>query len=376
MIPMHEHAITTSPLLLQGLGTTPPDSPKPMPPMVRVLRWLDQKSPAGVCLIAATVIFAIGVLGYVTGPQISSSLLYLIPVLLVTRVGGFVAGIVAAFLAAMIWFAADMKGNTDYDHPVIPYWNAAMRLGTFLVAASLVSAMRSLNSHLEERVIERTAALEAQIAEKRALEKTILEISDLEQAKIGQDLHDGLCQQLVSAAFSANLLQEKLKENYPPGIRDASRIADMVDDAITQARNLARGLYPVRLETEGLEMALRELASTMNRRFEVEFGVECTTPVPPCDPATGIHLYRIAQEAVINAAKHANARQILLSLSSVDGRLTLMIRDDGAGIAMTSGNPEGMGLRIMEYRARMIGAEFRVGTLESGGTEVVCAVAR
>lgn len=340
---------------------------------VRGLRWLDQRSPVVVALIGTLLIVCIGLLSNYTGPQLSSSFLYLIPMLLVTRVTGFRAGVFAAFLAASIWLAADLNANLKYGHPVTPYWNASMRLGTFLVAVALVSATKSLNAHLEERVQERTAALEAQVAETRELEKTLLEISDRERAAIGQDLHDGLCQQLVGAAFSANLLREKLASNAV-GSADADRIADLIDDSITQARNLARGLYPVRLETEGLEIALRELASGMSRRFEIPCSVECLAAIPASRASTDIHLYRIAQEAVVNAAKHAEAKQIVLSLSSSNGRLTLAIRDDGSGIGKGCGNPNGMGLRIMEYRARMIGADFQVSSLGGGGTVVSCVV--
>jgi signal transduction histidine kinase len=259
-----------------------------------------------------------------------------------------------------------------YGHAVTPYWNAGMRLGSFLVAVCLVAAMGSLNSHLEERVRERTAALEAQIDENRELERNILEISDREQARIGQDLHDGLCQQLVSAAFSTNMLREKLDTDFTAGTRDAGRIADMIDQAINQARNLARGLYPVRLETEGLEMALRELASSLDRRFQSACTVECPAPLPPCPAAVGIHFYRIAQEALVNAAKHARAERIVISLAMGGGRVRLTVEDNGVGISRALPNPEGMGLRIMEYRARMIGADFQIASAGPRGTRVSC----
>jgi hypothetical protein len=142
-----------------------------MPVLSRSLRWMDGKSPVVVCSCGVLSIGCIGYLSYVTGPQLSSSLFYLIPVLLVTRVTGFRLGFLAATLAAMAWLAVDLNAGLA-NHPVIPYWNALMRLGTFLVAVGLVSSMRSLNTHLEQRVTERTAALEAQIAEKRELEKT------------------------------------------------------------------------------------------------------------------------------------------------------------------------------------------------------------
>lgn len=344
---------------------------------LRALRWLDSRSPSWVCATGGLLILLIGLLSYVSGPQLSSSLLYLIPVIVVTRVSGFHAGFMAALLAATVWLVVDLNGGVHFEHEVTPYWNALMRLGTFVVAVGLVTAMRSLTTHLEDRVKERTAALEAQIAEKLELEKKILEISDIERASIGQDLHDGLCQQLVSAAFSCNMLHDRLSEPFPEQAGQVNRIADMIDDSITQARNLARGLYPVRLETEGLEMALRELASTMNRRFGISCAVDSPSPLPPCGHNAGIHLYRIAQEAVINAAKHAKADRVSISIAPEAEDVSVVITDNGTGLEKTQPNPDGMGLRIMEYRARLIGARFSVQSGSPGeGTRVLCQIHR
>ena len=323
-------------------------------------------------MIGALLITCIFVLSYATGPHLSSTLFYLIPVLLVTRVAGFRAGVFAALAATLLWLSRDLTAK--WNTALAPYWNSLMRMGTFMIAVGLVSAMRSLNSHLEDRVVERTSELEAQIAAKRELEENILEICDREQARIGQDLHDGLCQQLVSAAFSANMLKDAVTKDFEPGVREAGRIADMIDDAITQARNLARGLYPVRLETEGLEMALRELAPTVGRRFEIACSVNCPVPLPHCKPSIAIHLYRIAQEAAINAAKHAGAGQIIISLSSREGKVALSIEDDGRGMNTISVRPGGMGLSIMEYRARMIGANFKMESGLGQGTKVLCTL--
>ncbi|MEK7950840.1 ATP-binding protein [Luteolibacter soli] len=345
---------------------------RPTPGFVRGLRYLEELSPTAAWLLAAFLITSIGIFSWVSGPELSGSLLYLIPVLLVGHVAGFRSGVIAALLAALIWFAADMNNGTDETRTFTPYWNALMRLGTFLVAVGLVTATRSLNAQLEERVRERTTELETRIIENRELEKSILDISDREQVRIGQDLHDSLCQQLVSVAFSANMLQERLEKDGSQTNRDAARIADMIDESINQARNLARGLYPVRLETEGLELALRELGATMSRRFQIICRIECPGPLPPCKPAVGVHLYRIAQEAVVNAAKHAKAQEVILSIFATGEHLKLNIGDDGEGIAHMPRNPDGMGLRIMEYRARMIGAEFKIGHRLPRGTTVSC----
>jgi signal transduction histidine kinase len=338
----------------------------------RILRRLEGLSFVAVWTLAAVLIACIGIFSYISGPELSGSLLYLIPVLLVSHVAGFRAGVLAALLASSIWLTADLNAATGQGRIFTPYWNLMMRFGTFLVAVVLVTATRALNAQLEERVTERTAALELQMAENRELEKSILDISDREQVRIGQDLHDSLCQQLVSVAFSANMLQERLETEGTVANQDAARIADMIDDSINQARNLARGLYPVRLETEGLELALRELAATMSRRFQVSCNVDCPSPIPSCHPAVGIHFYRIAQEAVVNAVKHAKARNILLSLSTTAGLTKLTVEDDGEGIVHVTRNPDGMGLRIMEYRARMIGADFKIAHRLPRGTVVSC----
>jgi signal transduction histidine kinase len=148
----------------------------------------------------------------------------------------------------------------------------------------------------------------------------------------------------------------------------------MIDESITQARNLARGLYPVRLETEGLEMAVRELASNLGQRFGIPCLVECPEPLPRLGESTGIHLYRIIQEAVTNAAKHSRTGQVVIHLGLKEGELCVSVSDDGVGIDHAGRNPLGMGLNIMEYRARMIGADLKITRREPRGTRVRCVV--
>jgi len=326
--------------------------------------------------IGLALIGLIGLLDYLTGPQLSSSLFYLIPVFLVARFGRPGGGLLAALSATGAWLTADLLSpQAAFGHAFIPYWNAAMRLGVFMVTVGLVSALRSANASLEERVRERTTALETEVLERRQLEKRVLEISDREQARIGQDLHDGLCQHLVSTAFSANLLYQRLAAENRPEATPANDIAVLLDDAITQARQLARGLYPVRLEADGLELALQELAANTSSRQGISCTMAASDDIRLPDNATAIHLYRIAQEAVNNAVKHARPHHIRIHLFAEAQGLRLEVEDDGSGIHAHSHNPEGMGLNIMEYRARMIGGSLRVASSPSGGTVVSCHIA-
>ncbi len=222
--------------------------------------------------------------------------------------------------------------------------------------------------------VYRIAGIAEDITERRRLERQILEISDSEQGRIGQDLHDGLCQHLVSIAFAGNLLRQKLAAQSLPEEKDAQNIAMLLDDAITQARNLARGLYPVKLEVEGFGSALEELAGNVAERYGIDCLLECPEPVAFSDNAVATHLYRIVQEAVNNSAKHSQATRIVISATTANDRLTITVSDNGIGIPEPLGATAGMGLHIMRYRARMIGGQLKIGRGKRGGTIILCSL--
>ena len=211
------------------------------------------------------------------------------------------------------------------------------------------------------------------ITARKLLEKQIAEISDREQARIGQDLHDGVCQQLVSTAFAAELLREKLSLQHRPETVQAEKIAEMVNDAISQSRHLARGLYPVRLEVDGLSSALEEMAANLQSRTGVRCRFACDEPVLIHDETAGSNLYRIAQEAANNAVKHGHCKNISIGLGAVEDEVTLTIKDDGIGFHDSPAPGAGMGLHIMNYRARMIGATLDIRRSAAGGTIVICS---
>jgi PAS domain S-box-containing protein len=210
------------------------------------------------------------------------------------------------------------------------------------------------------------------ITERKHLEKTILDISAREQRRIGQDLHDGLGQHLTGIAFMSKVQEQKLVEKGLPEADDAAKIVNLVNDAIYKTRELARGLLPVVSDAQGLMSALQQWAGEVEDLFAVGCRFECFTPVLIHDETVATHLYYIAREAVNNAIKHGRARQIFIRLAADDQEGALTIEDDGCGIGKIAAGNKGMGLHLMNYRARMVGGSLEVRRLSAAGTLVTC----
>ncbi|MDH4028662.1 MAG: HAMP domain-containing protein, partial [Nitrospirota bacterium] len=208
---------------------------------------------------------------------------------------------------------------------------------------------------------------------RKHLEKMVLEAEDRERRRIGHDLHDDLGQQLSGISFMSQCLENYLKENSILGAEKALRITQLIDRAKEQVKDLSMGLSPMILKgEEGFMTALAELAGNTSRVFNVPCGLRHDGPVSVRNEAAVIHLYRIAQEAVTNAVKHAAPRSVEIGISRRGNEIALTIRDDGTGISEAGGSRRGMGLQVMNYRAGMIGASLDIRRHSSGGTLVTC----
>jgi signal transduction histidine kinase len=238
-------------------------------------------------------------------------------------------------------------------------------------------ARRNIFYHYEVLItmsgIDEILGIARDITERRRLEKQVLEISDWEQQRIGQDLHDSLCQQLAGIAFLGKVLQHKLTTKSLEESNDAGEMVSLIDDAITQTKGFARGLYPVRLEADGLMTALSELARNVEKLFGISCCFECDQPVFIHDKMMAIHLYRIAQEAVNNAIKHGKATEIIIHLGNMDGFAALTVRNSGFVFRRGTKDKKGMGMSIMRHRAGMIGASLDIRSDMNNGTIVTCS---
>jgi len=208
------------------------------------------------------------------------------------------------------------------------------------------------------------------ITERKRLEKENLEISEREQRRIGQDLHDGLCQHLAGIEMLSQVLAQKLAPRSRAAAR-ATEIARAVREAISETRLLARGLSPVTLESEGLMSALAELALNTEKLFQTRCEFDCPETVKFPDHAAATHLFRIAQEAVSNAVKHGKAKKIWIQLRQTADGITVAVTDDGGGFPAKFSPGSGMGLRIMQARIGMVGGTVTIERLPAGGTCVL-----
>jgi len=211
------------------------------------------------------------------------------------------------------------------------------------------------------------------VTEWRRLEKEVMNIADRVRQKIGQDLHDDLCAHLIGIEVLSKVMSNKEKEMVLGDTTFAEKIRSLISEAIEKTRGLARGLCPVHLVANGLESSLMELAANTERLYNINCVFECDDPIFIQDNALATHLYYIAQEAAQNAIKHGKPKQISIKLSSDSGKITLQIKDDGSGIPDPIPS-KGMGLRIMNYRAKMIHAELDIERDPGGGTSVLCSL--
>lgn len=333
---------------------------------------LNYWSKPALMALSLGLVIVVGLVDYLSGFAIFFSAFYLIPVALAAWFLGKLSGNVISISCVAVWLAGDFAAGANYSSLFVPIWNGAIALTVYCVVVKTLANLRKSQQELEDRVQQRTAALSSEIQERTRLEKEILEISEREQRKIGHDLHDNLGQHLTATAFASQVLTEQLETKSLSESAAARNVVNLVEKAILLTRSFARGLHPVEVEAEGLMDGFQELARNTSERFQVVCEFECGEPVLLDDANSSTHLYRIAQEAITNAIKHGKAKRIKISLKKASDEIALTVTDDGIGLPDNRRGGQGLGLRIMAYRAGMIGATFKIERMAETGTRVTC----
>ncbi|MBC7817882.1 MAG: hypothetical protein IAG10_13405, partial [Planctomycetaceae bacterium] len=212
------------------------------------------------------------------------------------------------------------------------------------------------------------------ITRRKELEREVLEVVALEQHRIGQELHDGVNQELFALDLITTAMSMRLAKVSSAEESHAAKISAGLTRVQRQIRALARGLVPVELDPEGLHAALADLADRTSEHSGILCKLERSAPVHVEESTVATHLLCIAQEAVRNAVRHGQARNIRITLREEASRVILTIRDDGTGLPASVHKPEGLGIRLMEHRASVIGGWLTLGPAKEGGTVVMCTL--
>lgn len=334
--------------------------------LTRALIRMTPKTWLGRYMVAIGSVSIVITLRLVLNPIVGDEFPFLLlftAVLLSAGFGGLGPGLLATFIGAIATILLLINPNHTLWIDDRTELLAVLR---FAIEGFLISILGAGLDSARRRAMQSEA-------ETRRLEQRLLDISDDERRRIGQDLHDGLGQHLTGVAFLTKALQQRLTSKALPESEEATKIAGLVSESIVQTRALARGLAPVGLEGGGLAASLTQLATSTSTVFGVRCVFRGDSSIELNDLGLATHLYRIAQEAITNAVRHGKAKRIDVDLDRLDASFQLSIEDDGVGI--TPGLPNGgMGLQIMQFRAKMLNGSLEILRRNSQGTRIACVV--
>jgi signal transduction histidine kinase len=317
----------------------------------------------GQVLLNLILVGLIAWMDYKIGREYCLLIVYALPIIFVAWKTNQYFGFVFALLCTAIWWGVHIDNN-PYQSDVGFALAVFNQLFYFVVLVIAIGTVKS-QQELDRARIERA----------QQLEKDILLVSEREQLRIGRDLHDGLGSHLAAIGYALAFLKHDLHQRNQPEATKTEHIHGLVIDAMSLLRNLLQGIFLTQLDDfGGLSLALEDLASHTARLSGLSVYFSETEDTLIHDPEHSKQLYRIAQEAVNNAVKHAEAKKITIILSKCENTLTLIITDDGNGMALLANNTRGMGLCSMRYRARALGGDLNIDSTPNQGTTVFCKI--
>jgi signal transduction histidine kinase len=360
--------------------------------VVALLRQMDHEIRTWVLLGCLWLLTVVGVVVLPQGPYVRA-LPIVAPLLAIVLIGvraGRIATVISLgvlMFGPLLRFVPGLPGvlgagpRADFPLEVISLQGLALTAQMLVLMTLLERFYRFLLESLaaERRATaERMAAqrrLETEIEQRRRLEHEIARVADEERRRLGNDVHDGVCQQLTAALLRCQALELHLERGAPPSFAELGALSSLLGEAINEARAVAEGLCPLGPAPDALAPALRDLARRAQRMSGVSCEFHAEGDVLLRNAPTAQHLYRIAQEALNNAVRHARASRITVELRGSDEGLRLRVQDNGVGLPGDL-RPGGMGLRNMAFRAQVLESELIVEPAAGGGTRMSCRVPR
>lgn len=327
---------------------------------------LNAQSRSAIRALAICGVLFVGLLDYLTGYEISLSVIYIIPIALAEWFVSARFAYLIAVLSVIAWLFTDTLAGSHYSSLWAPLWNSLIRLVLYYGCIRLLGYAKSLTEHLQIKVAQRTSELQR-------LERELVEAGERERRRVGADLHDELGQHLAATLLAAQVLKRQLPSDRAADVARAADLVALLEQSMTITQRLAQGLQSIEMHAGGLMQALQEFAINVGEIFHIQCRFQCEAPVLVRDAGAAEQLYRIAQEATTNAIRHGKATSIDILLEPDEKGLLLEIRDNGIGFR--SADPsKGLGLRIMEKRASLIGGSLDISSEAGMGTTVRCHV--
>jgi signal transduction histidine kinase len=325
-----------------------------------------------VVIVCSSLVLLDGILDFSTGPYISFSIFYLLPVALATWLVSRRLGFIFATGSALVGFICDVALNSHW-RAIIPCCNGILRFGVFSIVVILLSALRRQTRQLSNAVAVRTERLIKEIAERKRVEREVFKILQQQKQEMAHELHDGLAQSLTAIAMNTKHLEEELQAVFSPQAEAALRIVRRLNEAVGQTRQIARGLSPTTVGANELISAVTEFALETENTFGITCRVKTNVTRLPLGADVGLHLYRIVQQAIDNAIRHGKATTIEIAIEVRNSKYHLAIRDNGTGFANTLNSHCGLGLKTMQFRAELLSGVLRISSQPGEGACVEVA---